>query len=100
MHSGHRQVSPLFGTSLVRSKKLPPPARPQLVSSMSRRGNCHDTAVAEGFFQLLKRDRIRRKIHSTRQDARSEVCNYIEMFYNPKRRHKTAGNVSPVEYEK
>jgi hypothetical protein len=100
MHSGHRQVSLLLGTSLVRSKKLSPPARPQLVSSMSRHGNCHDTAVAESFFQLLKGDRIRRQIHSTWQAARSEVCNYIEIFYNPKHRHKTAGNVSPVESEK
>lgn len=100
MHSGHRQVSLLLGTSQLRSKKLSPPARPQLVSSMSRRGCCHDNAVAESFFQLTKRDRIRRQIHLTLQDACSEVCNYIEMFYNPKRRHKTAGNVSSVESEK
>ena len=71
-----------------------------LVSSMSRRGNCHDNAVAESFFQLLKRERIRRQIYSTRQDARADVFNYIEMFYNPKRRHNTAGDVSPVEFEK
>lgn len=70
-----------------------------LVSSMSRRGNCHDNAVAESFFQLLKRERIRRQIYSTRQDARADVFNYIEMFYNPKRRHSTSGNVSPVEFE-
>ena len=71
-----------------------------LVSSMSRRGNCHDNAVAESFFQLLKRERIRRQIYSTRQDARADVFNYIEMFYNPKRRHNTSGGVSPVEFEK
>ena len=71
-----------------------------LVSSMSRRGNCHDNAVAESFFQLLKRERIRRQIYSTRLDARADVFNYIEMFYNPKRRHTTAGDVSPVEFEK
>jgi putative transposase len=71
-----------------------------LVSSMSRRGNCHDNAVAESFFQLLKRERVRRQIYLTRQDARADVFNYIEMFYNPKRRHNTAGDISPVEFEK
>ncbi len=71
-----------------------------LVSSMSRRGNCHDNAVAESFFQLLKRERIRRQIYPTRQDARADVFNYIEMFYNPRRRHSTAGVLSPIEFEK
>lgn len=71
-----------------------------LVSSMSRRGNCHDNAVAESFFQLLKRERIRRQIYLTRQDARADVFNYIEMFYNPRRRHSTAGDLSPIEFEK
>lgn len=71
-----------------------------LVSSMSRRGNCHDNAVAESFFQLLKRERIRRQIYPTRDQARADVFNYIEMFYNPKRRHGTAGDTSPVEFEK
>lgn len=54
---------------------------------MSRRGNCHDNAVAESFFQLLKRERIRRQIYSTRDEARADVFNYIEVFYNPRRRH-------------
>lgn len=70
-----------------------------LVSSMSRRGNCHDNAVAESFFQLLKRERIRRQIYSTRDEARADVFNYIEMFYNPRRRHNSAGDLSPVEFE-
>lgn len=71
-----------------------------LVSSMSRRGNCHDNAVAESFFQLLKRERVRRQIYATRSQARADIFNYIEMFYNPKRRHGTAGNTSPVEFER
>ncbi|MCU1720059.1 IS3 family transposase [Pseudomonas sp. 5P_5.1_Bac1] len=71
-----------------------------LVASMSRRGNCHDNAVAESFFQLLKRERIRRKIYTTREDARSDVFDYIEMFYNVKRRHGFNNQLSPVEYEK
>lgn len=57
-----------------------------LVSGMSRRGNCHDNAVAESFFQLLKRERIKRRIYGNRDEARSDVFDYIEMFYNPKRR--------------
>ncbi|UUY08362.1 IS3 family transposase [Pseudomonas sp. J452] len=71
-----------------------------LLGSMSRRRNCHDNAVAESFFQLLKRERIRRKIYSTRQDARADVFDYIEMFYNPKRRHGFNNQLSPVEFEK
>ena len=70
-----------------------------LVPSMSRRGNCHDNAVAESFFQLLKRERIRRRIYSDREEARRDVFDYIEMFYNPKRRHGYAGGLSPVKFE-
>lgn len=71
-----------------------------LEGSMSRRGNCHDNAVAESFFQLLKRERIKRKIYSTREAARVDVFNYIEMFYNPKRQHGSNDGLSPVEYER
>lgn len=67
---------------------------------MSRRGNGHDNAVAESFFQLLKRERIKRKIYGTRQDARSDVFDYIEMFYNSKQRHGFNNQLSPVEFEK
>ena len=70
-----------------------------LQASMSRRGNCHDNAVAESFFQLLKRERIRRYVYSTRDDARADVFDYIEMFYNTKRRHGFNNQLSPVEYE-
>lgn len=58
-----------------------------LEGSMSRRGNCHDNAVAENFFQLLKRERIKRKTYTTREEARTDVFDYIEMFYNARRRH-------------
>ena len=71
-----------------------------LEGSMSRRGNCHDNAVAESFFQLLKRERIKRHVYSTRKDARVDVFNYIEMFYNSKRRHSSNNQLSPVEYER
>ena len=62
---------------------------------MSRRGNCHDNAVAESFFQLLKRERIRRRTYQTRAAARQDVFEYIEMFYNPKRKHTNNGMLSP-----
>jgi len=72
----------------------------RLRSSMSRRGNCHDNAVAESFFQLLKRERIRRKTYTTRNQTRADVFDYIELFYNTRRRHGTIGQVAPVEFER
>ena len=71
-----------------------------LEHSMSRRGNCHDNAVAESFFNLLKRERVRRKTYRTRAEARQDVFDYIEMFYNPKRKHVRNGMLSPVEFER
>ena len=71
-----------------------------LICSMSRRGNCWDNAVAENFFQLLKRERIKRKIYKNREEARQDIFNYIEMFYNPIRRHGNNGDLSPVEFER
>lgn len=71
-----------------------------LEHSMSRRGNCHDNAVAESFFSSLKRERIRRRTYKTRQEAREDVFDYIEMFYNPVRKHVRNGMLSPVEFER
>ena len=70
-----------------------------LEHSMSRRGNCHDNAVAESFFNLLKRERVRRRTYKTRNDARQDIFDYIEMFYNPQRKHVRNGMLSPVEFE-
>jgi len=56
-------------------------------------------AVAESFFQLLKREWIRRKTYSTREAARQDVFEYIEMFYNPKRKHTNNGMLSPIDFE-
>jgi putative transposase len=66
---------------------------------MSRRGNCYDNAVAESFFSSLKKERIRRKIYATRAEARAEIFDYIEVFYNRTRRHSHLGQVSPAAYE-
>ena len=71
-----------------------------LVVSMSRRGNCHDNACAESFFALLKRERVRRKIYRSREEGKADVFNYIELFYNPTRRHGNNNDLSPMEYEK
>ena len=71
-----------------------------LEHSMSRRGNCHDNAVAESFFNLLKRERIRRRTYKTREDAKSDVFDYIEMFYNPRRKHARNGMLSPAAFER
>ena len=70
-----------------------------LKPSMSRRGNCYDNAAAESFFSSLKKEKIRRYVFKTREEARAEVFDYIEVFYNRARRHQHLGNISPVAYE-
>jgi len=70
-----------------------------LEASMSRRGNCYDNAVAESFFHLLKTERIRRKTYATREKARQDIFDYIEMFYNPKRKHGNNNMLSPIDFE-
>lgn len=69
-------------------------------SDQGCRYSSHDNAVAESFFELLKRERIRRKIYANREDARRDIFDCFEMFYNAKRRHGYANDVSPVQYEK
>lgn len=68
--------------------------------SMSRAGNVWDNSAMESFFSSLKTERIRRKVYRTRDEARADVFDYIERFYNPKRRHSTIGYVSPAEFER
>jgi putative transposase len=70
-----------------------------VVCSMSRSGNVWDNAVMESFFSSLKTERIARKLYRTRDEARADVFDYIERFYNPKRRHSTIGYLSPMEFE-
>jgi len=70
-----------------------------LEASMSRRGNCHDNAVAESFFSLLKAERIKRKVYKTRNESRADMFDYIELFYNTRRRHGYNEGLSPVRYE-
>lgn len=70
-----------------------------LQPSMSRRGNCWDNAVAESFFSSLKKERIKKRIYKTRDMARADIFDYIEMFYNSNRRHSHLGGVSPEAFE-
>ena len=67
--------------------------------SMSRKGECLDNAVAERFFGSLKRERTDQRHYTTRQEARADVGEYIEMFYNSRRKHSYLGYCSPNEYE-
>jgi putative transposase len=71
-----------------------------IVCSMSRSGNVWDNAAMESFFSSLKTERVARKVYRTRDEAKSDVFDYIERFYNPKRRHSTIGYLSPIEFEK
>jgi putative transposase len=68
--------------------------------SMSRSGNVWDNAAMESFFSSLKTERTARKVYRTRDNARADVFDYIERFYNPRRRHSTIGYLSPMEFER
>lgn len=70
-----------------------------MTSSMSRKGNCWDNAVAESFFGSLKTERVYFTKYNTREEARRDVVDYIEMFYNSKRRHSYLGYLSPMAFE-
>lgn len=71
-----------------------------MVSSMSRKGDCWDNSVAESFFGSLKTERVFDTVYSTREGARRDIIDYIEMFYNSNRRHSYLGYLSPREFEK
>jgi putative transposase len=71
-----------------------------ITCSMSKRGDCWDNAAMESFFSTLKIERVYRKKYASREEARADLFDYIELFYNPKRRHSTLGQVSPVEFER
>jgi transposase InsO family protein len=70
-----------------------------ITPSMSRKGNCWDNACVESFFGTLKRELVYHRQYATRQDATQDIFEYIEVFYNRKRRHSTLGYNSPAEYE-
>jgi transposase InsO family protein len=67
---------------------------------MSRKGDCWDNAVAESFFASLKTERVFFNNYKTKEEAKKDIFNYIEIFYNNKRRHSYLGNISLKEFEK
>ena len=70
-----------------------------IICSMSRKGDCWDNAVAESFFSTLKAELVHRTDYVSRSQARASIFEYIEAFYNGRRRHSALGYVSPVEHE-
>ncbi len=68
--------------------------------SMSRSGNVWDNAVMESFFSTLKIERCHRRRYASRDEARADIFDYVERFYNPIRRHSTLGNQSPIAFER
>jgi transposase InsO family protein len=67
--------------------------------SMSRTGDCYDNAAMESFFSTLKRELIYHEKYQTRDEARLSIFEYIEVFYNRKRRHSAIGYQSPESFE-
>ena len=70
-----------------------------MICSMSRKGDCWDNAPMESFFATLKAELVNREQFKTRQEAKTKIFEYIEVFYNRQRRHSTLGNQSPVDFE-
>jgi len=71
-----------------------------ILGSMSRKGDCWDNAVAESFFSSLKKERVYSKNYKNRAEAKADIVDYIEMFYNSFRRHSFLGNKNPREFIK
>jgi len=71
-----------------------------IAQSMGSKGDCFDNAVAESFFATLKKELINRRSWPAKAELRTEVFDYIEVFYNRQRRHSTLGQRSPADYEK
>lgn len=70
-----------------------------MVGSMSRKGNCWDNAVAESFFHSLKTERVHHEKYASRAEARLRIFDYIELFYNRRRRHSALNYKAPLVYE-
>ena len=84
IHSGQvSQFASMDCAAFIRSHNLE--------HSMNRRGNCQDNAAADGFFSSFKRERIRCRSYNTRDEARQDVFDYIEMIYNPVRKQVRNG---------
>lgn len=71
----------------------------QMVPSMSRKANCYDNAVVESFFSNLKNELVHNQLFHSRSEARSQIFEYIEVFYNRQRHHQTLDYTTPVQFE-
>ena len=87
---GAQYTSPLYRAVL---------AHHRLVASMSRKGNCYDNAAVESFFSTLKNELVHDRRYGTRDEARTEIFEFIEVFYNRQRLHQSLAYVSPAEFE-
>ena len=70
-----------------------------IVCSMSRSGDVWDNSAMESFFSSLKTERVNRRVYASRDEARADVFDYVERFYNRRRQHSTLGYLSPAEFE-
>ena len=87
------------GTQYASGEVLELAKEHRLQLSMSRTGNCYDNAVTESFFHTLKTEHVYFNGYETRQEARTSLFDYIELFYNRHRRHSSINNLSPLQYE-
>jgi transposase InsO family protein len=101
MAVGHRVVKPglIFHSDRASNAFQKALRALGITSSMSRKGNCWDNAVAESFFATIKRELINRHSWIKHENLRAAIFEYIEVFYNRTRKHSTNGNLSPVDYE-
>ncbi len=106
MARGHRNIPPglIFhsdrGVQYASKEFREKLAEYGIIQSMSRKGDCWDNAVAESFFATIKRELVRKCFWLNQKAARAGIHEYIEVFYNRRRKHSTNGNLSPVEYER
>lgn len=91
----HSDQGKLYGGTVYREIL----SRYGMIQSMSRKGNCYDNAVAESFFSSLKNELIHHRDFQTREQARGEIFEYIELFYNRRRLHQSLSYQTPMEYE-
>ncbi len=101
---GFRHASASAGNAITGSAtkdaNMSCPLGPKSNPSRMIGGHCHDNTVVESFFNFLRRERIRRRLYRSHDEARQDVFDYIEMFYSPKRKHVRNGMLSPVAFEK
>jgi putative transposase len=88
----HSDQGSVYGSRAYRQVLADHELRP----SMSRRGNCHDNAVAESFFSNLKNELTHHTVYGTRQEAKEDISEYIETYYNRERLHQTLGYRTPA----